>query len=261
MTESASADVSVSQSNGVLEVRFNRPTKKNAITLAMYAVIAKALEDANGNAEVRAVLFTAAGETFSSGNDIMDFASAGANFEGTPQARLLEAFVAFEKPLVAAVHGPAIGIGATMLLHCDLVYASETARLRMPFVSLGLVPEAASSLLLPKRVGQAVAAEMLLLGAWVEAARALQLGLVNAVVPATDLEATARAKAGELAALPPNALRTTRALLRGEADRNAIRERIRDEGVHFAKALGSAEAREAFTAFVERRTPDFSKLS
>jgi len=259
MSESASQDVVVSSSNGVLEVRFNRPAKKNAITLAMYGMVAGALEAADRNPAVRAVLFSAEGETFSSGNDIMDFASAGPTFEGSPQARLLEAFVAFEKPMVAAVQGAAIGIGATMLLHCDLVYGIETTRLRMPFVSLGLVPEAASSLLLPRRVGHGVAAEMLLLGAWIDAERAAHLGLLNSIVrPAAELTAFARAKASELAALPPKAIKNTRALLRGDV--GPVRARIAEEGRHFSEALASAEAREAFTAFIERRAPDFSKL-
>ncbi|MFO0677352.1 MAG: enoyl-CoA hydratase [Polyangiaceae bacterium] len=259
---STSADVDVTTERGVREIRFARPQKKNAITIAMYGVLAQALETANADASVRAVVVTAAGETFSAGNDIVDFASAGPSFDGAPQTRLLEAFVALDKPLVAAVHGSAIGIGATMLLHCDLVYASSTAKLRMPFVSLGLVPEAASSLLLPRRVGHAVAAEMLLLGAWVDAHRAKSLGLVNDVVDGSAggvaVTALAREKALELAKAPPRSLRATRRLLRG--DPSDVRARMLEEGRKFAEAVTSSEAREAFTAFFEKRAPNFEGL-
>jgi enoyl-CoA hydratase/carnithine racemase len=253
------AEVVVSRAGGVLEARLDRAAKKNALTFAMYAALTEALAQAQADPSVRAAIITASGETFCAGNDIADFLKPRDDFGAAPPSRFIEALVAFDKPLVAAVQGPAVGIGATMLLHCDLVYVSPTARLRMPFVSLGLVPEAGSSLLLPRRVGDVIAAEMLLLGAWIDAERAKELRLVNAIVPSTaELAPFARARAEELAACPPSALRMTRALLRGDAD--ALRARILKEAAAFAESLTSPEAREAFTAFLERRPPDFSKV-
>jgi enoyl-CoA hydratase/carnithine racemase len=253
-------EVVVTRSGPVLEIRLDRAAKKNALTFAMYEAMTAALGQARADASIRAALITSSGETFCAGNDIADFMTPRPDFGAAPPSRFIESLVAFDKPLLAAVHGSAVGIGATMLLHCDLVYASTTARLRMPFVSLGLVPEAGSSLLLPRRVGDAVAAEILLLGAWIDAERARELRLVNAVLPSSsELLAFARARAGELAAAPPGALRMTRALLRGDA--SALRARIADEARAFAECLTSAEAKEAFTAFLERRAPDFAKLA
>jgi enoyl-CoA hydratase/carnithine racemase len=217
--------------------------------------MAEALEGAAKDASVRAVAFTSTGETFTAGNDVNDFL-AGLG-DDPPVLRFIEALVRSEKPIVAAVHGPAVGIGTTMLLLCDLVYASESALLHAPFVGLGLVPEAGSSLLLPRRVGYAVAAEMVLLGAPIEAARAKELTLVNDIVPASGLRAHALAKAAELAKKPPNALRISRALLRGDPEE--IMRRVREEGAHFTACLAGPEAREAFSAFLERRPPDFTK--
>jgi enoyl-CoA hydratase/carnithine racemase len=260
------AEVVVSRVGHVVELRIDRADKKNALTFAMYEALTAALREAQAEPSVRVALVTASGETFCAGNDIAEFLKPRADFAAAPPSRFIQALVDFDKPLVAAVHGSAVGIGATMLLHCDLVYASPTARLRMPFVSLGLVPEAGSSMLLPRRVGDAVAAEMLLLGAWIDAARARELRLVNAVLPdVTELLAFARARAEELAALPPAAVRATRALLRGQLDptgkeKAALRARIDDEARAFAERLTSPEAREAFTAFLERRAPDFSKF-
>jgi len=237
--------------DGVLELTFDRPQKKNAITFAMYGELSAALTEAESDAGVRAIVFTATGETFSAGNDVADFLAAGAHEGPLPPLVFLDKLVRATKPLVAAVLGNAVGIGATMLLHCDLVYASPTARLAFPFVDLGLVPEAASSLLLPRRVGQVVAAELLLLGAPVAAERARELGLVNAIVSEPELRDHARAQARALASKPPNALRISRALLRGDND--AITRRIAEEADHFARCLGSDEARDAFTAFLARR--------
>jgi enoyl-CoA hydratase/carnithine racemase len=251
-------EIVVAREGAVLELRIDRAAKKNALTFAMYRALTEALRAGQSDPAVRAVLLTGSGETFCAGNDIADFLAPRDDFAAAPPSQFIEALVTTEKPLVAAVHGPAVGIGATMLLHCDLVYASTTARLRMPFVSLGLVPEAGSSLLLPRRVGDAVAAEMLLLGAWIDAARAKELRLVNAVLHADELVPFARARAGELAASPPAALRATRALLRG--DRAGLRAQIGQEAQAFAHSLTSPEAKEAFTAFLERRAPDFSKL-
>jgi enoyl-CoA hydratase/carnithine racemase len=253
------SEVIVSRTDGVLELRLDRPAKKNALTFAMYAALTEGLQQAQGDPAVRATLITASGETFCAGNDIGDFLKPRDDSGAAHPSRFIEQLAGFDKPLVAAVQGPAIGVGATMLLHCDLVYAAPTARLRMPFVSLGLVPEAGSSLLLPRRVGDAIAAEMLLLGAWIHAERARELRLINDIVPSlTELAPFARQRAQELAACPPGALRTTRALLRG--DTAALRARIQSEGAAFARCLTSPEAREALTAFLERRPPDFSKL-
>jgi enoyl-CoA hydratase/carnithine racemase len=250
-------EVLVSRAGAVVELRLDRAAKKNALTPGMYAALAGALRDARSDDAVRAVLLTASGETFCAGNDIGDFLTRSAEGAVAPSA-FIEALVEFDKPLVAAVQGPAVGIGATMLLHCDLVYASASTRLRMPFVSLGLVPEAGSSLLLPRRVGDAIAAEILLLGAWIDADRARELRLVNAVLPSTsELTAFARARTVELASSPPGALRATRDLVRG--DRVALRERVREEARVFAQCLTSREAKEALSAFLERRPPDFAK--
>jgi enoyl-CoA hydratase/carnithine racemase len=253
------AEILVSRTGAVVELCLDRASKKNALTGAMYNALTDALVSADADAAVRAVLLTASGETFCAGNDIADFLEPRPDFQQSPPQRFIAALVQFSKPLVAAVHGAAVGIGTTMLLHCDLVYASATARLRTPFVSLGLVPEAASSLLLPARVGHAVASEMLLLGAWIDAARAERLGLVNAVLPsAQELLAFSRERASDLAKSPPGAIRMTKAMLR---DRDAMRARVREEGERFAECLASPEAREAFTAFLERRPPDFGKAS
>lgn len=248
-------DVVIEKNEGVMELRLARAAKKNAVTFAMYRALDEGLASASKDDAVRAVVFSAEGDTFCAGNDVKDFL-AGLG-DDPPVLRFLESLVRFDKPIVAAVHGPAVGIGTTMLLHCDLVYASDAAKLHTPFVSLGLVPEAGSSLLLPRRVGAAVAAEMILLGAPLDAERARELGLVNAIVPAAELRAHAIAKAKALAAMPPRALRLSRSLLRGSPDEALAR--IREEGAHFVQCLTSPEAREAFTAFVERRAPDFSK--
>jgi enoyl-CoA hydratase/carnithine racemase len=253
------ADILVSRSDGVVEVCLDRAAKKNALTGAMYGAMTEALTAADADPAARVVLLTANGETFCAGNDIADFLEPRPDILQSPGQRFIAALVQFSKPLVAAVHGAAVGIGTTMLLHCDLVYASTSARLRTPFVSLGLVPEAASSLLLPARVGHAVASEMLLLGAWIDAARAERLGLVNAVLPsAPELLAFARERAGELAKSPPGALQMTKTLLR---DRAAMTVRAREEAHCFAERLTSPEAREAFNAFLERRAPDFAKAA
>jgi enoyl-CoA hydratase/carnithine racemase len=246
-------DIEISRDGAVLVVTINRPQKRNALTFAMYGALEEALRTTDP--DVRAILVTGAGENFTAGNDLQDFlrvaTSGNVKFDELPQARFLDALVETTRPLVAAVHGAAIGIGATMLLHCDLVYASETARLEMPFVSLGLVPEAASSLLLPERVGHVVAAELLLLGASVDARRAKELGLVNEIVPSGELVALARAKAHALAAKPPEALRAARELIRGHG-RVAVLQRMRVEGAYFGERLASAEAHAAFDAFLSR---------
>jgi enoyl-CoA hydratase/carnithine racemase len=254
------SDILVSRDGSVLQIELNRPAKKNAVTLAMYEALIGALKEADADPSVRVVLLCAAGSAFCAGNDLGDFLAASGLVTDSPPIRFIEALVTFPKPIVAAVGGAAVGIGATMLLHCELVYASEAARLSMPFVSLGLVPEAASSLLLPERVGHLIASEMLLLGTPVEARRAVELRLVNEVVtPASELLTFARGKARELAQRPPRAVRTTKALLRSR--QAAVLSCVKEEEHHFAASLISPEAREALTAFLERRPPDFSQFS
>jgi enoyl-CoA hydratase/carnithine racemase len=255
------SDIIVTEDASILEVTLNRPKKKNALTFAMYEVLAGALRSANTNRNVRVVLLSAAGDAFCAGNDIGDFMSnGGVDPVSAPPVRFIEALVRLEKPLVAAVHGAAVGIGTTLLLHADLAYASEAAQFSTPFVALGLVPEAASSLLLSQRVGQAAASDMLVRGAVISGTRAAAIGLVNEVVPSADeVLALARSRARELAAKPPAALRLTKSILR--PDPATVLERVKLEAALFAERVPSDEAREAFTAFFEKRPPDFSRLS
>jgi enoyl-CoA hydratase/carnithine racemase len=252
-------NISFSREAGVATLRLNRPEKKNAITHAMYAALADALIEADRDEAVRALLLCGAGGNFTAGNDLADFANRPPAFADAPSARFLRAIAQFKKPLVAAVDGNAVGVGVTMLLHCDLIYASDRAKLRLPFVDLGLVPEAGSSLLLPRLVGHQRAAELLLLCDSLDAARAHELGLVNAVLPAAELEAHAQQICARLARKAPSALCHTKALLR-ETQHATVLERIEQEGAIFGAQLRTPEAREAFTAFFEKRAPDFSKL-
>lgn len=238
-------------------ITINRPEKKNALTLSMYAALGRALDDADADEAVRVVYLTGAGDGFCSGNDVMDFLMSPPEDEAAPAFAFLRALCEARKPLVAAVSGPAIGVGVTMLLHCDLVYAAENARFRMPFTSLGLCPEAGSSLLIPRLVGHQRAAQYLLLGEEFNAATAHGFGLVNGVCPAESLHETAWAAVTRLAELPPNAVRTTKALLKkGYADQ--LRDTILDEGALFMQCLRSPETAEALQAFLQRRKPDFS---
>jgi enoyl-CoA hydratase/carnithine racemase len=225
--------------DGVCELRFNRPEKRNAITFAMYQALARQLHAALADAAVRAVLLSGAGASFSAGNDLNDFLS-GPEFTAThPVMEVLRTLATFDKPLIAAVHGPTVGIGVTLLLHCDLVVAAHGTQLIMPFVSLGLVPEAGSSLLLPRLTGQQRAAELLFLGAPLEAGAARELGLVNRVVEEPQLMDEARALARRLAQQPAEALRATKRLLRGDAAE--VLARIEAEARVFSARLKSAE--------------------
>ncbi|HOZ46169.1 MAG TPA: enoyl-CoA hydratase [Candidatus Hydrogenedentes bacterium] len=244
----------------VLRIRMNRPDKKNALSLAMYSAMVKALEEADANPEIRVVLFTGSPTCFTSGNDVMDFMSNPPSDEDAPVIRFLDALAGAGKPLMAAVCGTAIGLGTTMLLHCDLVVAGDNARFRMPFVNLGLCPEAASSYLLPRVVGYARAAELILLGESFGAEEALALGLVNTVGPPEEAEGLAMAKARALAAQPPAAVRAAKALMR-RASEGTVLEAMRAENLCFGERLRSPEAAEAFQAFIQRRKPDFSKFS
>ncbi|HWH74311.1 MAG TPA: enoyl-CoA hydratase [Methylibium sp.] len=245
--------------NGVATIEIARPEKKNALTIAMYAQLAEAIVAAQREAAVRALLLTGQPGIFSSGNDLEDFVQRPPGDDDSPVFRFMEALAQCDKPVVAAVTGAAIGIGATLLLHCDLVYVSDEARLAMPFTSLGLVPEFASSLILPQLVGRAKASEKLLLGDPMSGAEAVELGLANAVLPAAEVLPHARRMAERFNALPPSAVRETKRLMMRPRHTSEL-EQIRAEGQVFGAALRSPEAREAFQAFFEKRRPDFSKF-
>ena len=247
--------------DGVLTIEIARPEKKNAFTREMYTAAAEALNAADADAAVRAVLLCGQPGIFTSGNDIEDFLSRppgqGSDAQDSPVFRFLNALTNCGKPVVAAVTGAAIGIGATMLLHCDFVYVSDEARLAMPFVSLGLVPEFASSLLVPQLMGQRRAAEKLLLGDPFTAQEAVDCGLANAVLPASEVLPHARRVALRFNALPPGAVRDSKKLMR-DHQRALVMEAIRTEGAVFSARLRSPEVREALQAFLEKRKPDFS---
>lgn len=242
----------------VLTIRLNRPEKKNAISLAMYEAMTAALKAAAEDPAVRVVVIRG-GDDFSAGNDIADFLAGGGEAGLAPIVDFLDALSGFPKPLVAGVRGAAIGIGTTLLLHCDVVLAMPSARFSLPFVQLGLVPEAASSLLLPAAVGRLKASWWLLTGEGFDAEAARDAGLITRLVAEGTLDAEIDAAAARLAALPPAALRQTKALLRAPQEA-AVREAITREVEAFGAQLKSAEAREAFTAFLEKRKPDFSRF-
>jgi enoyl-CoA hydratase/carnithine racemase len=236
----------------VLHLRLNRPEKKNALTLEMYTALGEALRGAEDDPGIRAVLLSGAGDAFTGGNDLRDFLERPPTDESSPVLRFLDALIGSTRPLVAAVQGLAVGVGTTLLLHCDLVYAARAARFHLPFVQLGLVPEAGSSLLLPQRIGRARAAEMLLLGEPMDAEAALAAGLVSRVFAEEELMEQAWARAERLAAQPPEALRATRDLLR-QADRAPLAERMRQEGALFVQRLRSEETRAVMQAFFTQR--------
>jgi enoyl-CoA hydratase/carnithine racemase len=242
--------------DGVLFLGFNRPDKKNAITLDMYRAITAALKAAQADDTVRVVLVHGSPDTFTSGNDLADFLSEPMD-DKSPIPAFLEALSHFEKPIVAAVNGPAIGIGTTMLLHCDLVYADTTAKLAVPFINLGAVPEGGSSYLMPRIMGNVRAAELLMLGETFNGQKAKEYGLVNDVVEPGKLMETATAAARKLAQRPPAALRITKSLLK-RWNRDTLDKVIPTELELFAQQLRSPEAKEAMTAFFEKRKPDFS---
>jgi len=244
--------------DGVATIEIARPEKKNAITRAMYTQLAVAFDAARENAAVRAVLLTGQPGIFTSGNDIEDFVQRPSD-EDPPSIAFMKALIGCDKPVVAAVTGAAIGIGTTMLLHCDFVYVSDEARLAMPFVSLGLVPEFASSLIVPRLMGNARAAEKLLLGDPFTGADAVECGIANAVLPASEVVKHARRVAERFNALPPGAVRETKRLMRRGASA-AILDAIGVERDIFAARLQSPEAKEAFSAFFEKRKPDFSRF-
>jgi len=253
-------EIELTKSNGVLTIAFNREEKKNAITAAMYQQLADALTDAETDSAVRVILFTGKPQAFTAGNDLEDFLKNPPNNKDAPVFNFLWAISHAGKPIVAAVSGVAVGIGTTLLLHCDLVYAADNAKFSMPFTQLGLCPEAASSLLLPHLVGYQRAAEKLLLGESFDAAEAREIGIVNRVLTQEELLPYAQKQAAKLAALPASSIRVTKQLMK--KNRVAATEaQMTAEIDHFARMLTAPEAKEAFTAFFEKRKPDFSKFS
>ena len=245
-----SAQVIVTADAGVTEVRLNRPEKRNALTAAMYQALTGALQAAQADPGIRAVLLGAEGAGFCAGNDLNDFLAAGQLTPEHPVLVFLRTLASFDKPLIAAVHGQAVGIGVTMLMHCDLIVASRGAQFSLPFVQLGLVPEAGSSLLLPRLVGQQRAAELLFLGKPFDAETALRFGLINRVVGEAELAGEARALAAAVAAQPAGPLRATRRLLRG--DPAEILARIDAEARIFGAQLQSEDFRAAVRAALAR---------
>ena len=260
MTSSITPDILTHTDDGVLTITLNRSDKKNSITAAMYALMADALIAAESNAAVRVVVIQGHETIFSAGNDIGDFLNGPPSTQESPVFRFLHAISTFPKPLLAAVCGPAVGIGTTLLFHCDLVYAGDNAAFAMPFVNLGLCPEAASSLLVPQLMGYHRAAEALLLGEPFMAEAALEIGLVNRVLPPLETNSFTQIQARKLAAKPISSLIETKRLMKkGQAA--LITQQIGEEAVSFGRMLREPAAKEAFGAFMEKRKPDFSKIN
>jgi enoyl-CoA hydratase/carnithine racemase len=248
------SDIVTERSGSILDILLNRPAKKNAMTSSMYVTMADVLDGAAKDDQVRAVLWHGAGDSFSAGNDLEDFMKNPPGPGESPQARLIRALIDFEKPIVAAVHGVAIGGGTTMLGHCDFVYAGERARFQVPFVNLALVPEFGSSYLLPLRGGYLGAAELILLGQPFDASRAAELGLVTQVVPDHSLLATATETASTLAAKPAAAVQASKRLMK-RAFREQLEQAVKLENEMFAERVRSDDAKKAFTAFFAKRQP------
>ena len=253
------SDILVHQEDGVCTVSFNRLERKNSITSAMYGRMADAITAAADDAAVRVLVLQGHETVFSAGNDIGDFLNAPPADPNAPVWRFMRALSGFPKPVIAAVSGPAVGIGTTLLFHCDLVYAGDNAAFSMPFVNLGLCPEFAASLLVPQMFGYHRAAEALLLGEPFMAEAALETGLVNRVLPPTEANGYAQAQARKLAAKPLTALVETKRLLK-KAQAPQVLAQMAEEGASFGRMLREPAAREAFGAFMEKRKPDFSKL-
>jgi enoyl-CoA hydratase/carnithine racemase len=252
--------VLVEKSDKLLVLTLNRPEKKNALTRAMYQTLATEIGNADADPAIRCILVIANGDMFTAGNDLADFAAIG-NATTAPKPEdanpLLPALAKARTPIVAAVNGRAVGVGVTMLLHCDMVYLAEDAMLIAPFVNLALVPEAGSSLLLPLRIGHVRAFEMFVLGEPVNAERAVSWGIANRAVPPSELHSVARAAAVSIASRAPASVVATKSLMR---DQSVVLARMSEETGHFVRQLKSAEFKEAFAAFSERRAPDFSKF-
>jgi enoyl-CoA hydratase/carnithine racemase len=250
------SEIIAERSGNILSIQLNRPTKKNAMTSSMYIMMAESLEDAAKDDEIRVALWHAAGDSFCAGNDLEDFMKNPPAAGESPQSRLIHTLINFEKPLVAAVQGAAIGGGTTMLTHCDFVYAEESAKFQLPFVNLALVPEFGSSYLLPLRFGYMRAAELILLGQPFGALRAAEFGLVTSVVPDQKLLSTATETAQILAEKPAGAVQACKRLMKG-AFREQLEQAVKLENQVFAERVRSDEAKEAFRAFFAKRKPEY----
>jgi len=253
-------EILTNKQDGILTIEFNRPEKKNSITSAMYQMLTDAVREGESDKSIRVLLFRGTPEIFTAGNDIEDFLNTTGDIGDRPVAQFVRDLSEAAKQVSAAVAGAAVGIGTTMLLHCDQVYAADAAKFSMPFTKLGLCPEFASTLLLPQIVGYQRAAEWLLFGESFSAADAFNMGLVNKVLPAADLLPYAYAQAAKLVALPPSSLRITKRLLKAHC-KNAVSAQIAEEIKNLSVMLQASEAKEAFAAFFERRLPDYSKFS
>jgi enoyl-CoA hydratase/carnithine racemase len=251
-------EIITEQVGSILSVQLNRPTKRNAMTSAMYLSLAGIFNKAANDENTRVVLWHGAGDSFCAGNDIEDFLKNPPGPGESPQARLMEALVNFDKPLVAAVHGAAIGGGTTMLTHCDFIYAGESTKFQMPFINLALVPEFGSSCSVPARIGHVRAAELILLGAPFDARYAAELGLVTEVLSDKDVLAIATETAQKLALKPASALQASKRLMK-QPFRDQIRAAMKAENEEFSAQVRSEDAKEALTAFLEKRKPDFTK--
>jgi enoyl-CoA hydratase/carnithine racemase len=252
-------DILIHHDAGVCTITLNRLDKKNSITAAMYQTLADALAAAKDDAATRVVVFQGHETIFSAGNDIADFLNKPPSTQDSPVFKFLHGISSFPKPIIAAVNGPAVGIGTTLLLHCDLVYAGDNAAFSMPFVNLGLCPEAASSLLVPQLMGYHRAAEALLLGEPFMAEAALEVGLVNRVVPPLETNTYAQSVARRLAAKPLSSLVETKRLMK-KNQAPLVTQVINEEAISFGRMLREPAAREAFGAFIEKRKPDFAKV-
>ncbi len=252
------SEIVTERCGSILRVELNRPAKKNAMTSSMYATLADLFHDAAKDDGVRVVLWHGAGDSFCAGNDVEDFLASPPGPGVSPQARLMNALLDFDKPLIAAVHGAAIGGGTTMLTHCDFVYAGESSKFQMPFVNLGLVPEFGTTCSVPAHIGHVRAAELMLLGLTFHAQQAADLGLVTKVMPDQELHATAMAIAHQLATKPASALRACKRLMK-RTSREQIREAMTVENDEYSVRLRSADVKETLTAFLEKRPPDFTK--
>jgi enoyl-CoA hydratase/carnithine racemase len=253
-------DIVTERSGSILRVQFNRPSKKNAMTSAMYITMADLLNNAANDDSVRVVLWHGAGDSFCAGNDLEDFLKNPMGPGDSPQSRLIDAFIAFEKPIVAAVQGFAIGGGTTMLTHCDFVYAGESAKFQMPFINLALVPEFGTSYSIPARMGYLRAAELIQLGQPFDARHAMELGLVTRVVPDQGLLDAATDTAQKLAEKPAAALQACKRLMKNPW-REQLVEAAKAENNEFSVRLRSADTKEAINAFFDKRPPDFTKTA
>ena len=259
MTPSTVPDILTHVDAGVMTITLNRVARKNSITADMYSALADALESANHDVAVRAVVIQGHETVFSAGNDIGDFLNNPPATSEAPVFRFLRGLSSFPKPIVASVCGPAVGIGTTMLFHCDLVYAGDNAAFSMPFVNLGLCPEAASSFLAVQLMGYPRAAEALLLGEPFMAEAALEVGLITRIVPPAEANALAQRQAQKLAAKPLTSVMETKRLMK-KGNAGMVAERMAEEGTSFGRMLQEPAAREAFSAFMEKRRPDFSNV-